>query len=299
MSSSESSPNGAESPGQSTFLSGIEFLTGDDPNLGSFLLVIAIVTCVFIALFQFTLPAPVSHLLTAGVIIITVVSAGFAALLDSLGFFDGTTPEEVVAQARTTDTKRPWVPSEPVSAPLPPMLNFDDELQALSEHYDGDLPEQFDSFIAEYKRLKTNPGNRSTIASDLRADLNPIGTILEPDTPAYERYEQISDGLFRYIGDSADHLNISETTFTDSSGTEREVSAINDELGYAEVTIDNDGEPAAITVVIELYEDDTLLSSRSCPVGTISPGESHTIETDIFVPKATTRARTVIEPADA
>ena len=43
-----------DEPRSPTFLDSIEFLTGEDPNLGSFLLVVGIVTCVFIALFQFT-----------------------------------------------------------------------------------------------------------------------------------------------------------------------------------------------------------------------------------------------------
>jgi len=290
-----SSPEPSSDADQSTFLSGIEFLTGEDPNLGSFLLVIGIVTCVFIALFQFTLPAPVSHLLTAGVIIITVVSAGFAALLESLGYFDSTTAD-VVAEPETTTTRRPWVPSEPVSAPLPPMLNFDQELRALSEYFDGDLPEQFDPFIAEYKRLKTNPGNRSTIASDLRADLNPIGTILDADSPAYDHYERISEGLFRYIGDAADHFTITEPVFYDSDDVERDVTEISDELVRSEVTIDNDGEAIDVDLVIEFYDGETLLSSRSCPVGTISAGGVKTVDTDVFVPAAADDAVAVIQP---
>ncbi len=82
---------------ESTFLDSIQFLTGKDPNLGSFLLVVGMVTCVFIALFQFTLPAPISNLLTVGVVLVTVSSAIFASLLDNLGYFErnttGTTSE--------------------------------------------------------------------------------------------------------------------------------------------------------------------------------------------------------------
>ena len=87
----------AKTETESTFLDGIQFLTGKDPNLGSFLLVVGMVTCVFIALFQFTLPAPISNLLTVGVVLVTVSSAIFAALLDNLGYFErnttGTTGE--------------------------------------------------------------------------------------------------------------------------------------------------------------------------------------------------------------
>jgi len=298
MSSPESSSDSPTSTTEAGFLSGIEFLTGEDPNLGSFLLTIGGVTCVFIALFQLgPVEPPVSHLLTAGVLIITVVSAGFAALLDSLGYFDAT-PEQSDETPPQTDTKRPWVPAEPVSASLPPMLNFDQQLQALSEQYDGDLPEQFDPFITEYKRLKTSPNNRSTIASDLRAALNPIGTILEQESPAYDYYEQISEGLFRYLGDAAEHFTATDPVFYNSTGDKHAVADINDELGRAEVTIDNDGEAIDIDLVVEFYDGETLLSSRSCPVGTVASGQKKTVDTDVFIPAAADSATTVIKPAD-
>jgi len=77
-----------EQPRDSAFLSGLEFLTGDDPNAGSFLLVVGLVTCVFIAGFQFTLPAPVSHLLTGLVLVVAVISFVVGAVLDILGYFE-------------------------------------------------------------------------------------------------------------------------------------------------------------------------------------------------------------------
>ncbi len=295
MSSTKPSADSTESTESGAFLSGIEFLTGEDPNLGSFLLTIGAVTCVFIALFQLgPVEPPVSHLLTAGVLIITVVSAGFAALLDSLGYFDTTPPEQREEPTATTTTEYPWVPSTPVSASLPPMLNFDAELQALYTYYDGDLPQQFDPFISEYKRLKTNPSSRSSIASDLRADLNPIGTILDEESSAYDHYERISEGLFRYLGDTADHFTATDPVFYNSNGVEHDVADINDELGRAEVTIDNDGEAIGIDLEIEFYDGDTLLSSRSCPVGTVASGQRKTVDTDVFIPAAADRATTVI-----
>ncbi len=72
----------------STFLDGIEFLTGEDPNAGSFLLVVGMITCVFIAGFQLLLPVPVSHLLTALVLAVAVISLILGAVLDTLGHFD-------------------------------------------------------------------------------------------------------------------------------------------------------------------------------------------------------------------
>jgi tetrahydromethanopterin S-methyltransferase subunit C len=69
-------------------LSGIEFLTGEDPSAGSFLLVVGIVTCVFIAAFQFTLPDQISNVLTGLVIVVAVISFLMGAILDALGYFD-------------------------------------------------------------------------------------------------------------------------------------------------------------------------------------------------------------------
>lgn len=77
-----------ERPQSSTFLEGITFLTGEDPNAGSFLLVVGMITCVFIAGFQLLLPAPISHLLTGMVIVVAVISFLMGAILDTLGYFE-------------------------------------------------------------------------------------------------------------------------------------------------------------------------------------------------------------------
>jgi hypothetical protein len=77
-----------DEPQSSTFLDSIEFLTGEDPSAGSFLLVVGLVTCVFIAVFQFTLPDPISLLLTGLVIVVAVISFIMGAVLDALGHFD-------------------------------------------------------------------------------------------------------------------------------------------------------------------------------------------------------------------
>jgi hypothetical protein len=82
-----------DDPQPSTFLASIEFLTGEDPNAGSFLLVVGMTTCVFIAAFQFTLPNPISLLLTGLVLIVAVISLIMGAILDTLGYFD-TPPDD-------------------------------------------------------------------------------------------------------------------------------------------------------------------------------------------------------------
>ena len=77
----------------SPFLASIEFLTGEDPSAGSFLLVVGIVTCVFVAVFQFALPAPISLLLTGLVLVVAVISFIIGAILDALDYFDAPSGE--------------------------------------------------------------------------------------------------------------------------------------------------------------------------------------------------------------
>lgn len=76
----------------SNFLESIVFITGENPNAGSFLLVVGIVTCVFVAAFQLTLPDPISNLLTAAVLVVAVISFLLGAILDMLDYFDTPKP---------------------------------------------------------------------------------------------------------------------------------------------------------------------------------------------------------------
>jgi len=290
----ESASETGEPAERSSFLQGIEFLTGEDPNLGSFLLVTGIVTCVFIALFQFTLPSPVSHLLTVGVIIITVVTAGVAALLDSLNYFDNPTQSGTKSEAEARPARKGWVPADPITSSLPPMLNFDKELAELEQHFDGTLPDEFDSFLEDYRRLKTNPGSRKSIASDLRAHLNPIGVVLEEETRAYALYERISDELFRYIGDSTGHLTITNATLRDASGQSQRVEAMVGELITFDFTVDNEGETADVRVAVEFYAGDELVSTRTVSVGVLDPGASETVSANVYVPEQADRVATSV-----
>lgn len=77
----------------SSFLTGLEFLTGPDPNAGAFLLVVGIVTCMFVAVFQLAISPPISNLLTGAVLVVAVISFILGAVLDMLGHFD-TQPTE-------------------------------------------------------------------------------------------------------------------------------------------------------------------------------------------------------------
>ncbi|WP_227133141.1 hypothetical protein [Halorubellus salinus] len=281
------------------FLGNVEFLTGPDPNLGSFLLVVGMVSIVFIALFQLTLPTTVAYLLTAGVLFVTVISALFAFLLDAFGYFD--TPEEAskdARQQRSPDAK-PWVPAASPSKPLPPLLNFDADLRAYHAMFDGDLPAAFDPFLEDYRRLKTNTRNRPSIASDLRADLNPIGTLFQPGTEGDRLYEDISARLFRYIDADRELATVDRVTFHDDDGAETGVAALAGGLGRIELVVGNEGEAVDATVVVE-FRDATgaVVASRTCDAGYVAPGASRTVDVDVFVPTEAVRATTRLQSTE-
>jgi hypothetical protein len=83
-----SADSAADDPEGSDFLTSIEFLIGEDPSGASFLLVVGMVTMVFLAVFQFTLPEPISLLLTGIVLTVAAISFILGAILDMLGYFD-------------------------------------------------------------------------------------------------------------------------------------------------------------------------------------------------------------------
>ncbi|MFC6962134.1 hypothetical protein [Halocatena marina] len=88
MSPPESSSDSADTVTDSKITDGIALLTGEDPALGPFLLVVGMVTCVFVAVFQLTLPIPIAYLLSAGVLFVTALSIVFALVLNTLGHFE-------------------------------------------------------------------------------------------------------------------------------------------------------------------------------------------------------------------
>jgi hypothetical protein len=282
-------------------LDNFELILGEDPNFGSFVLTVGIVTCVFIAAFQFTLPSPVSHLLTAGVLLVTVLTAVIASALETLGYFD---PDRGTARTQTDEQPdagpaKPWVVGNRQAAPLPPLLNFDAELRSFAELYDGELPQQFDSFIEDYRRLKTSRKNRTTIASDLRADLNPISVLFEDGSEGDELYQQISDKLFRYIrNDVLDAVSVRSVTFHDADGDEATVADLESEVSRADFVVQNEGEEATVEVVVEFYDGDgDRIGSQTYPIGTIKPAATREVSADVLVPADATRATTTLKLA--
>ena len=276
-------------------------LTGEDPNLGSFFLVVGAVTCVFIAVFQFTLPEGVRLLLTGGVLLVTILSAIVASLLETLGYFDqDSAADEGSERTDGTTTEgaegKPWTPTADTRYPLPPIVNFDDELRTYQEMFDGDLPGEFDEFVAEYKRLKTTKGNRVNIASDLRADLNPIGVLFDEGSRGAEIHDDIGDRLLRYIkNDAVEYLSLTDVGFYDD-GNEVDVASVDNGVIRAEASVENEGEATTVEVIVEFFDSDgTSLRRDTSPIGEISPGATETFDADVYVPSAAERATTTLQ----
>ena len=277
-------------------------LTGEDPNLGSFFLVVGAVTCVFIAVFQFTLPEGVRLLLTGGVLLVTILSAIVASLLETLGYFDQeSAADEGSERTDGTTTEgaegKPWTPTADTRYPLPPIVNFDDELRTYQEMFDGDLPGEFDEFVAEYKRLKTTKGNRVNIASDLRADLNPIGVLFDEGSRGAEIHDDIGDRLLRYIkNDAVEYLSLTDVGFYDGDDNEVDVASVDDGVIRAEAIVENEGEATTVEVIVEFFDSDgTSLRRDTSPIGEISPGATETFDADVYVPSAAERATTTLQ----
>ncbi|WP_435333267.1 hypothetical protein [Haloarchaeobius sp. TZWWS8] len=269
------------------------------PILLSFLLIVVAVTCVFIAFFQVTLPRPISDILTVGVLFVTVLSAVLGVLLDSLGYFEEDAAPASVAATASEPAPEPWVVERELPVPLPPILDFDDELRAFAKLHDGDLPAVFDPFVSDYRRLKTNTMNRTTIASDLRADLNPIGVLYEEGSEGYGLYENVSDRLFRYIGTETGHVTVDSLEFYGEDGDEASVVALRDQVCRVEFSLTNDGDAADVEVEIRLHdEQDAVIASRTCPVGIVNPGATTVTSTDIYVPSEADHASTSIRMTD-
>jgi hypothetical protein len=178
------------------------------------------------------------------------------------------------------------------------VIDFDAELRAYADMYDGALPAAFGPFIEDYRRLQTNTENRATIASDLRADLNPIGVLFEAGTAGDRLYEEMSERLFKYISSGGTHLRIDRVTYADEDGTETPISELKNRRGRVELDITNEGETAEVEAVVELLDAaGSVVASRTSAAGLLTPGATTSLETEVFVPEETERASTTIRVA--
>lgn len=285
----------------SPFLDSIEFLTGEDPSAGSFLLVVGIVTCVFLAGFQFTLPKPISTLLTGLVLAVAVISFIMGAVLDALDYFDRPASETADPDRETVDEDKrvEWAAGKG-AYPLPPLINFDSELASLKEHFDGELPDEMQTFVEEYSRLKmTAPGERTSVASDLRAALNPVPVLV--DDPALEEtIEGMGERLFEYIqADGADLLTVVESGFY-KDGREATVASLQEEKAQFKARVTNDGEGTRANIVVVFTDEQGMqVKKAELPLTEVPPAAEKALDTSMYVPSVAQRATVTVMPANA
>lgn len=265
----------------------------EEENFAGFMLVVGSVTAVFVSVFTFLLSGVVAQVLIAAVVTIGFVSIILGFALNVLGYFDaeGATTEssdpEPPEQRRST-----WRPDTPINKPLPPLINFDSDLGRLQEHFDGELPAEMDSFIEEYKRLRTTNSrdNRRSIASSMRTALNPL-PVLVKNEEMEELIDEMGDRLFRYIkADATEHLTVTEAAFY-RHGRERPLSELQGGEARLKATVHNAGETSTAEVEVEFRNvDGVKVKSTSLPLGRIPPDARKELNTQVYVPSIATDA---------
>ncbi|MEF8886667.1 MAG: hypothetical protein V5A30_02585 [Haloarculaceae archaeon] len=261
--------DGADSPSQLT------------DNFAAFALFVGAVSIAFGAVFQLVFDGIIALILNGFVLGVGLISLVIGLSLDAIGGFDAQStevdePDDSVAVRSRNDGD---------NLPLPPVLNFDAELERIEEHYNGSPQEEFVQFREEYERLKSSPSSRSTIASDLRAMANPLsvlakGEAIEPEV------ERISDGLFQYIeGSASDFLSVVEWSLYDEDGNECTVTERQSTKARFKARAENRGDKVKTEIFLRFRNtDEVVIKEAYLPVGLIREGETKELDTQVYVP---------------
>ena len=259
------------------------------PNLGAFLLTTGSVTVVFVAVFVFAFPQPINQYFAGIVLAVTVITLIVAMVLDLLGYFGDE------AKVPATDDE----PSEPEqlesvrkrpNKPLPKQINFDEELRELREHFDGEVPDQMNSFLTEYEKLKSASQNRKVIAGSLRAALNPISALVT-DEETEEMVDEMGDRLFAYIkADPVDNIVVTEHAFYED-GAVTPVADLQGEQARIKATVHNQGDSAKAEVAVRFKNASGVpVKTAYLPVGEVVTEARKELNTSVYVPSLATEA---------
>lgn len=257
-------------------------------NFAGFVLVIGFVSIAFGAVFQLAFNYPVAILLNAVVIGVGMLSVVIGLALDAFGYFESEEKNDTVDSDKIEDNT-----SESVSEsnePLPPVLNFDSELQEIYEFYDNDPPDQFVSFREEYDKMKSSSGKRGSIASDLRASANPLSVLAE-GTEIEDQVGTIEDRLFSYIeGSDSDFLHLSEWQFY-VDGEEATVEEAQGDKARVKAKIRNEGDATNAQLYVRFKDSGGVkVRDANLPLGEVVEGNTKELDTHVYVPSLATQA---------
>lgn len=250
-------------------------------NFAAFALFVGSVSIAFGAVFQLVFDGIIALILNGFVLGVALVSLVIGLSLDAIGGFDTQSTEvdepddSVAVRSRNDGDNRP----------LPPVLNFDAELEQIEEHYNGSPREEFVQFREEYERLKSSPSNRSNIASDLRAMANPLSVLAEGEAIEPE-VEHISDGLFQYMeGSASDFLSVVEWNLYDEDGNRCAVADRQSTKARFKARAENRGGKVKTEIFLRFRNTDgVVIKETYLPVGLIREGETKELDTQVYVP---------------
>lgn len=250
-------------------------------NFAAFALFVGSVSIAFGAVFQIVFDGIIALILNGFVLGVGLISLVIGLSLDAIGGFDAQSTEvdepddSVAVRSRNDGDNRP----------LPPVLNFDAELEQIEEHYNESPREEFIQFREQYERLKSSPSNRSTIASDLRAMSNPLSVLAEGEAIEPE-VERINDGLFQYMeGSASDFLSVVEWSLYGEDGNECAVADSQSTKARFKARAENRGGKTKTEVFLRFRNTDgVVIKEAYLPVGLIREGQTKELDTQVYVP---------------
>lgn len=258
-------------------------------NLGAFALVVGSVSIAFGSVFQLAIGGTVAFILNAIVVGVALVSIVIGLSLDAMGHFDDNNESEKSTETDENTERLDEVEYSGNNKPLPPVLNFDAKLQELASSYDT-VPDKFTKFQNQYERLKSSEANRDTIASDLRAMVNPL-VVTAPDEDAEQIAEDIGDQLFKFINESPSQLLEVEEWGLFEEGSECPVADAQGENVRIRAKVLNRGQSVNAELAVRFVSSDGVKIKNSyLPMGTVSEAETKSLDTQLYVPSLAVNA---------
>ncbi|KAB7514759.1 hypothetical protein DM867_06495 [Halosegnis rubeus] len=258
-------------------------------NFASFALVSGMVSAIFVAAFLTAFPGRIGRYFGGIAIAVLLITFVVGLTLDLLGFFGN--ESSLTRETESTpfeETDRYQRVRSQSNEPLPRQINFNEEVTALKEYFDGDVPRAAQSFFIEYEKLRSSSSRRKTQASSVRSALNPVLALVD-DEELEASLEQMGEDLFAYIkSNPAENIIVTEVALT-HDGTEQSVMETQGQTAHLTAALHNEGEAVEAELSIR-FTDPTgaKIMETTLPTGRLSTEERIELNTDLLVPAAAT-----------